>query len=69
MNIPINSEHSRKRRQKYGPDGNSLTQPAPRPEPAYNEILAEAYSALSSSPRQEETPTAASDSVRELVRP
>ncbi len=31
MKIPINPEHVRRRRQKYGPDGNFLTMPAPRP--------------------------------------
>ncbi len=31
MKIPINPEHVRRRRQKYGPDGNFLTLPAPRP--------------------------------------
>ena len=32
MNIPINPEHARERRRKYGADGNFMTLPAPRPE-------------------------------------
>ena len=68
MNIPINPEHSRKRRQKYGPDGSFLTAPAPRPEPAYTESLTESYPPLSSL-HQKETLAAASDFARELVQP
>jgi len=69
MNIPINPEHSRKHRQKYGPDGNFLTTPAPRPEPAHTENSIEACSPLLSDLRQKETLAATPDPVRELVRP
>ena len=69
MNIPINPEHSRKRRQKYGPDGNFLTQPAPRPEPAHTESLTETDLPQLSGLCREEIPVAASAPIRKLVRP
>lgn len=65
MNIPTDPKHVRKRRQKYGPDGNFMTMPAPRPEPISTETFSEQQPAHVC---REGTAVVTAESSRELVR-
>lgn len=65
MNIPINPEHVRKRRQKYGTDGDFITMPAPRPEPTRTENISGQKLAHTC---REDSAVAATEAPRELVR-